>query len=138
MSIPHPNDWEQPRNCFGKPIELFFPEERGSTPVDALILCDTCACRVACAEYALQEEITFGVWGGLSIAERERIALVRSKRLRLNLEPVSLGCSRGKPSNRTTYKDHISIGEVPCENCLIEYRRSQSAYRKKVDEALKK
>jgi WhiB family redox-sensing transcriptional regulator len=63
--------------------ETFFPEKGGSTR-DAKRLCngdgDTAPCpvRERCLDYALDHGERFGVWGGLS--ERERNKILRSRR----------------------------------------------------------
>ncbi|MFF4007252.1 WhiB family transcriptional regulator [Streptomyces sp. NPDC001717] len=51
---------------------FFFPEP-GSSLRDAKRLCGACEGRVACLEYALANDERFGVWGGLSEAERSAL-----------------------------------------------------------------
>lgn len=50
---------------------LFF-SERPSKIAQAKALCGTCATRLACLAWALGNNERFGVWGGLSVEERDR------------------------------------------------------------------
>ena len=36
-------------------------------------MCDGCAVRIECLEYALENDERFGIWGGLSERERRRL-----------------------------------------------------------------
>ena len=51
--------------------DLFFPG-RGQSTKPAKDICARCSVKDECLEYALDEMIKFGIWGGLS--ERERRA----------------------------------------------------------------
>ncbi|MEU9032205.1 WhiB family transcriptional regulator [Streptomyces sp. NPDC048383] len=51
---------------------FFFPEP-GSSLRDAKRLCGACEGRAACLQYALANDERFGVWGGLSEAERQAL-----------------------------------------------------------------
>ncbi|MDQ8706281.1 WhiB family transcriptional regulator [Streptomyces sp. LHD-70] len=51
---------------------FFFPEP-GSSVREAKQICLACEGRAACLEYALANDERFGVWGGLSEKERERL-----------------------------------------------------------------
>ena len=51
--------------------EAFFPEKGGSTR-EAKRVCLSCDVRVECLEYALDNDIRHGIWGGLSERERRR------------------------------------------------------------------
>jgi WhiB family redox-sensing transcriptional regulator len=50
-------------------LDVFFPE-RGETAGPARQVCAACPVREPCLEYALNNRITHGIWGGLT--ERER------------------------------------------------------------------
>lgn len=45
----------------------------GSSTREAKQLCNACEGREACLEYALANDERFGVWGGLSEKERDRL-----------------------------------------------------------------
>jgi WhiB family redox-sensing transcriptional regulator len=72
---PDPKDpptWHELAACNGADGDAFFPEKGGSTR-DAKRICLGCEVRAECLEYALANQIRFGVWGGKSERERRRI-----------------------------------------------------------------
>jgi len=64
--------WHEQALCAETDPEAFFPEKGGSTR-DAKKICQGCAVRVDCLEYALANDERFGIWGGLSERERRRL-----------------------------------------------------------------
>lgn len=78
--LPGPNadfwDWQMQAACRGLDSEMFFhPEgERGSAKAAreraAKALCATCPVIMECRAHALKVREPFGVWGGLTEAER--------------------------------------------------------------------
>lgn len=62
--------------CAETDPEIFFPEKGGSTR-EAKAICGRCELRAECLETALTERIYFGIWGGLSQKERQRLAQSR-------------------------------------------------------------
>jgi WhiB family redox-sensing transcriptional regulator len=81
--LPGPNadrwDWQLEGACRGEDPNLFFhPEgERGAArearEVAAKAICAQCPVMRECAEHALAVREPYGVWGGLSEDERERL-----------------------------------------------------------------
>jgi WhiB family transcriptional regulator, redox-sensing transcriptional regulator len=68
--------WIDQASCRGADPDAFFV--RGTVNVrGALRLCQGCPVQEPCLEYALEEEIDFGVWGGLT--ERQRRSLQRRR-----------------------------------------------------------
>ncbi|MFE0421592.1 WhiB family transcriptional regulator [Streptomyces sp. NPDC058953] len=61
--------WQETALCAQTGPEFFFPAP-GSSTREAKRLCRSCEGRVACLEYALENDEKFGVWGGLSEKER--------------------------------------------------------------------
>jgi WhiB family redox-sensing transcriptional regulator len=71
-------NWMVKGKCREMPPATFFPSD--GVGVDAARqICQECPVRVQCLEYALENRIDHGVWGGASERERRRIA--RSRRL---------------------------------------------------------
>ncbi|WP_433363893.1 WhiB family transcriptional regulator [Streptosporangium sp. CA-115845] len=70
-------DWQDLALCAETDPEAFFPEEGGPSP--AKKICRSCEVRAECLEYALDNEIMFGIWGGIS--ERSRRTLQRRRNL---------------------------------------------------------
>lgn len=56
---------------------LFFPGQ-GDNIHPAMDICNTCANRLPCLEYALRNHIDHGIWGGAS--ERGRRRILRARR----------------------------------------------------------
>ena len=68
-------DWASSAQCRqSKPDELFV---RGAAQNDAKKLCGGCPVRTECLAEALDNEIEWGVWGGMT--ERERRAILRKR-----------------------------------------------------------
>jgi WhiB family redox-sensing transcriptional regulator len=61
--------WQDSAPCAESDPEAWFPE-KGGTAVPAKRICARCEVKEECLRYALEHEIQFGVWGGLSSDER--------------------------------------------------------------------
>lgn len=72
-------DWMAHGNCADKPPSLFFPSDGVGVEV-AKRVCATCPMKADCLEYALDNRIDHGVWGGTSERERRRILKARGAR----------------------------------------------------------
>ena len=75
-SWPEPPEWMGGALCAQTDPEAFFPEKGASTKA-AKRICGSCPVRDECLEYAIENEVRFGVWGGLSDRERRRVARQR-------------------------------------------------------------
>jgi len=75
--------WLDSALCLQFDGDMWFPE-KGASPAPAKLLCGRCDVRAECLEYALETNEEFGIWGGLSTAERR--TLRRRRRLRRTLE----------------------------------------------------
>jgi WhiB family redox-sensing transcriptional regulator len=73
--------------------ELWFPERGGDT-LAARRLCHTCPYEFECLEYALRHDIRFGIYGGTSARERQKIRRDRAKAAQAPALPDD---SRGGP-----------------------------------------
>jgi WhiB family redox-sensing transcriptional regulator len=69
--------WMAEGNCADKPPSLFFPSDGVGVDV-ARRVCMDCPVKVPCLEYALENRIDHGVWGGTSERERRRILRARA------------------------------------------------------------
>jgi WhiB family redox-sensing transcriptional regulator len=69
--------WMVRGRCRDLPPEIFFPSDGVGVEV-ARRYCAECPVKAPCLEYALENHIEHGVWGGASERERRRIA--RSRR----------------------------------------------------------
>jgi WhiB family redox-sensing transcriptional regulator len=77
MYEPEPIDpaiaWMEEGNCRAYPPATFFPSD-GAGVDHARRICATCEVVETCLDYALENRIEHGVWGGCSERERRRIA----------------------------------------------------------------
>ena len=77
-----PVEWQAKARCSEVDPEIFFPERGGSSKA-ARAVCNKCAVRDQCLEYALNNKEQFGIWGGTSERERRKLRKDRAlKRLR--------------------------------------------------------
>jgi WhiB family redox-sensing transcriptional regulator len=73
-------------NCRDVRPDTFFPES-GNQFRAALRICTRCVVKDACLEYALNNHIVHGIWGGTSERGRRRIAATRRDLQRLASMP---------------------------------------------------
>jgi len=69
--------WMARGNCAEKPPSVFFPSDGVGVEV-AKRVCADCPVKNQCLEYALDNRIDHGVWGGTSERERRRILKARA------------------------------------------------------------
>jgi WhiB family transcriptional regulator, redox-sensing transcriptional regulator len=65
-------DWMALGSCRNLPPDTMFPRD-GLGVLRAKTVCSGCPCLQACLDYALDNHITLGVWGGTSVRERRQI-----------------------------------------------------------------
>jgi WhiB family transcriptional regulator, redox-sensing transcriptional regulator len=70
--------WMARGKCRELPPDTFFPSDGAGVEV-ARKICADCPVKSPCLEYAMENHIDHGVWGGTSERERRRIA--RRRRL---------------------------------------------------------
>ncbi len=73
-------DWADLAKCRGMDPEVFFGRNLTEART-AIRTCDRCEVRQQCLDYAIEQQIDIGVWGGLT--ERQRRAHVRLRNRRL-------------------------------------------------------
>ena len=65
-------EWQDFALCAQTSPDMFFPEE-GASAAPAKKICAECTVREICLQYALDNDRRYGVWGGLSAAERQKL-----------------------------------------------------------------
>lgn len=66
--------WAAFAACRDRDPDVFFPlSEEGER--EAIRVCSGCPVRVECLEFALEANVRFGIWGGLT--EKQRVVLRR-------------------------------------------------------------
>lgn len=68
--------WMDDALCAEVGGDIHFPE-KGESPAPAKRVCAACGVRDACLEYALDNGIGWGVWGGFSAHERRGMRVER-------------------------------------------------------------
>ena len=77
-------DWDQAA-CNGQDTSIFFDhedtrgEKRAASLAVARSICATCSIRTACLTYAVETVQAFGVWGGLTAAERSELIVAKQR-----------------------------------------------------------
>jgi WhiB family redox-sensing transcriptional regulator len=69
--LPTPGEWSTAALCAQIDNEIFFPDKGGSTR-EAKRVCLMCEVRRQCLDFALEHDIRYGIFGGLSVKERLR------------------------------------------------------------------
>lgn len=65
-------EWMSDGLCAQTDPEAFYPDEHGSVEA-AKAVCAACPVLAQCGAYALETKQRFGVWGGMSAYERQKI-----------------------------------------------------------------
>ncbi len=72
--------WQPIALCSGNHSHLFFPpstserkDEREKREARAKSICAICPVRVPCLEYAAEIKEPYGIWGGMTEAERRQL-----------------------------------------------------------------
>lgn len=80
MLLPNLNHWSELAACAEVDPDLFFPKHdyRDRAQVnDAKKICRGCSVKMECLDYAMKEQIEYGVFGGLSEGERWKLGRIR-------------------------------------------------------------
>ena len=72
-------NWMEKSACIDVSPDVFFPSD-GVGVIAAKNICVNCSVVTSCLEYALQNQIDHGVWGGSS--ERQRRKILKAKRIK--------------------------------------------------------
>ena len=64
--------WRERAACRGSDLVVFFPG-RGESAGPARQVCAACPVRQPCLDYAITNQITHGIWGGLTERERRQL-----------------------------------------------------------------
>lgn len=71
-------DWFVLGECNGLSVRWFFPE-RGESITEVRKVCKRCVIKTDCLEFAMDNDIQHGIWGGTS--ERERRSIRRRRKM---------------------------------------------------------
>lgn len=82
-------EWMVDAACRGLNANIFHPHDNNNSA--AVTICNRCSVRTKCLDYAMTNEIWFGIWGGTTERERSRIAGKRYDPRRVGLLRVERG-----------------------------------------------
>ena len=63
--------WHAQAACAGRDSRFWFPEN-GLRADTAKAICSGCPVRTVCADWAITNQIAFGIWGGTTPEDRSR------------------------------------------------------------------
>jgi WhiB family redox-sensing transcriptional regulator len=124
LAVEHP-DWMLDAECTRERPELFYPEPAGRSVTEAKKVCARCSVTTECLAFALAHgEINYGVWGGLSVKERQRLVPSRGRGRRRIPLAIEHGTEKG-------YHAHYRRGEQACAWCR---EASAAAHQRRVEQ----
>lgn len=95
-------DWRQHAHCRDTDPEAFYPETTDSATLDVVKrICASCPVRAECLNYADDNDIRHGVWGGLTPEQR------------------------GRPTKRPG----VVVPARPCDGCQAPFHSSRKRQR---------
>lgn len=106
--------WARNAACIDADPKLFFPD-RGQPITPARAICASCVVVDDCLHYALTWRIDQGVWGGMSVVERNKLP-----------KPEALSIAEAPHGTRTRYEHGCH-----CVECTWINTKATSAYREK-------
>lgn len=75
---PSPRDWIGDAICSQTDPDIFFPNH-GQSAAAAKLVCQTCPVKTACAQWAADADVRFGVWGGINTRARDSVIVAGAK-----------------------------------------------------------
>lgn len=102
--------------CKNTDPEIFHPSGKGASSRPAKLICAACPLQEACLQAALDREEPFGIWGGLTAYERNRLH---------RTAPTPIGSARSRKPRQvpdgcgtnTGYYRHREALEDACSAC---------------------
>lgn len=93
FSLTNTEEWTKRAKCreHGHDDPVFFPK-KFSQGGEAKRICASCPVRKECLEYALRKQERFGIWGGLTTAQRDLLVRQGRSQSRRGRHPVNCTC----------------------------------------------
>jgi WhiB family redox-sensing transcriptional regulator len=80
----YPADWRSAGSCLTADPDLFFPISSAGRAAEQIVhakaICQHCAVQRQCLEFAQENALAYGIWGGTTPEDRQR-ALRRQRRI---------------------------------------------------------
>ena len=116
-------DWRNLAACRGLDPDLFFAERGDAFTVrNARAVCATCPVAAEYLEYAIANDETVGMWGGLCGDE-----LIRERRRRARTTPPSTPRTPFVHGVEAGWYKHRRLGEEPCTPCRVAHNAASNA-----------
>lgn len=111
-------DWRDKASCSGADPELWFPKSGREEAADrAIRICNSCPVREQCLKFAVDNEIDFGIFGG--VTARQRYPGRAKPRQYSTVEKTELQpCGTPAAALR-----HRRRGDPPCDACHYGHGR---------------
>ncbi len=122
--------WSERGLCRQIDAEVFFPERDGDDPTpraqrvaEAKAICALCPVRAECLRDALAKNERFGVWGGLTTRERDRLQGAKGTRPPRTLMPC------GTPAAARRHARHHEPLDEACRRAAALDRQERAERR---------
>jgi hypothetical protein len=133
LNIIDPMPWAQGAPCSQTDAELWYPAP-GHMGLEAKRICwASCESRQECLDYALDNEIEEGVWGGAT--SRERWKMQRGRPVSLEPPPVRQRPRKTEPFIKCRWCADMFQGHSSSRYCSNTCREKATAARKRRDAA---
>jgi len=122
--VSDPTGWMDSAVCAQTFPDIFFPSSGDGgyeMKREALAVCGVCPVKAECLQYALNNALDYGIYGGLTAQERKALGRPKKRRSDLVLFPCG---------TYAAYVRHLRAGERPCEPCR-QASRVRSASKKR-------
>ncbi len=74
-------EWRESALCKEVDPQIFFEETPGVKSTAAKSVCRRCDVQLDCLDYALNNSVNDGIWGGLSVNQRKRLRTERRRQV---------------------------------------------------------
>lgn len=123
--------WLHQAGCRGTDPETFFPDRWNAEALRPVReICGACPVARECLAYAIEFNLEFGIYGGLTPSARDayrREHKLTARRGRRIFKPCGTDAA---------YRRHIRHGEAPCDACLdAERNRTREAKQRRAQDA---
>ena len=74
-------NWRNEANCRDSDPDMFFPDSKDRRYAEeALKVCYGCEVKEDCLDHAIENDEKYGIWGGMTPAERDALSRARQNR----------------------------------------------------------
>jgi WhiB family redox-sensing transcriptional regulator len=91
----HSSNWRAAGACLRADPDLFFPISSAGRAIiqiaQAKAICARCPVRRQCLEFARAHEPVYGIWGGTTLEERERVRRREQRAARARVRAATAG-----------------------------------------------